>query len=104
MVEIDFVTALGRLLRDGNLRAAFTANPQGIANQINLRAHDCLLFVKLIPADLEFQAHILLRKRFELVQQLLPETGRRTGEHFWNLFYEYARTMAVNNNIGTYWR
>ena len=92
MAEIDFVTALGRLLRDGNLRDAFAANPPAVANRINLREHDCPLFVKLIPADLEFQAHVLLRKRFELVQQLLPETGRRTGEHFWNLFYEYART------------
>lgn len=91
-MEIDFITALGRLLRDGDLRDAFAANPPAVAAQINLRRADWPAFLQLVPADLEFQARILLRKRFELLQPLLPETARRLGEHFWPLFLEYART------------
>ena len=91
MAEIDFITALGRLLRDGNLRDTFAVNPQAVAEQINLGRHDWPAFSQLVPEDLEFQARVLLRKRFELVRQLLPETGRRLGENFWSHFHEYAR-------------
>lgn len=91
MAEIDFITALGRLLRDGNLRDAFATNPQAVAIQINLRRADWPAFLQLAPADLEFQAHILLRKRLELVRPLLPETARRLGGNFWPQFHEYAR-------------
>ena len=74
MEEIDFITALGRWLRDGRLRDAFAVNPQTVAEQIKLTANDWPGFLQLRAADLEFQARILLRKRFDLVQQLLPET------------------------------
>ena len=91
MPEIDFITALARLLRDGHLRDEFAAEPQAVAAQIRLRPADQPAFLQLVPADLEFQARILLRKRFELVQSLLPETGRRAGERFWNFFFDYSR-------------
>lgn len=92
MVEIDFITALGRLLRDGKLRDAFAADPQAVAAQIKLRPSDWPDFLQLIPADLEFQAQILLRKRLELVRHLLPETTRRAGDQFDPAFFKYART------------
>ena len=91
MAEIDLITALGRLLRDGNLRDAFAASPQAVAGRINLGRHDWPAFLQLVPEDLEFQARILLRKRLELVRQLLPETVRRLGENFRPHFLEYAR-------------
>jgi hypothetical protein len=91
VAEIDFITALGRLLRDGNLRDAFTASPQTAAAQINLCRDDWPAFSRLAPEDLEFQARILLRKRLALVRQLLPETVRKLGEKFWPLFLEYSR-------------
>ena len=91
MVEIDFITAFGRLLCDGSLRDAFTGDPQAVARQINLCRNDWPAFLRLLPEDLEFQARILLRKRQELVRQLLPETVRRLGEKFWPLFLEYSR-------------
>ena len=92
MTEIDFITALGRLLRDGSLRDAFAVNPEAVAAQMNLRGNDKQPFLQLIPEDLEFQARILLRKRFELVRPLMPETLRRLGENCWLHFFEYART------------
>jgi len=91
VAEIDFITALGRLLRDGRLRGAFAANPQAIAEQIQLGRRDWPAFSQLVPEELEFQARVLLRKRLELVRQLLPETGRRLGENLWPYFHEYAR-------------
>ena len=58
---------------------------------MNLRRNDWPSFLELVPADLEFQAHILLRKRFDLVRPLLPETVRRLGDNSWTTFLEYAR-------------
>lgn len=89
--KIDFITALGRLLRDGNLRDAFAASAETVAGQINLCRNDWPVFLQLVPEDLEFQARILLRKRLELVRQLLPETARRLGEDFWPSFLKYSR-------------
>ena len=91
MAEIDFITALGRLLRDGNLRDAFAADPQAVVTQINLCRNDWSAFLQLVAEDLEFQARILLRKRHALVQRLLPETVRRLDEKCWLLFFEYSR-------------
>jgi hypothetical protein len=92
VAEIDFITALGRLLRDGTLRDAFAASPEAVATQINLRQSDCPAFLQLVPEDLEFQARILLRKRLEQVRPLLPETVWRLGEHCWPQFLAYALT------------
>ena len=90
-MEIDFITALGRLLRDGNLRDAFAVDPATVAAQMHLRRTDLPAFLQLIPDDLEFQARILLRKRFDLIRPLLPETTRRLGDQGWTLFLDYGR-------------
>ena len=90
-MEIDFITALGRLLRDGNLRDAFAGDPATVAAQMHLRQTDLPAFLQLVPQELEFQARILLRKRFELTRTFLPETTRRLGDRGWPLFLEYGR-------------
>jgi hypothetical protein len=90
-MEIDFITALGRLLRDGSLRDAFAVDSGTVAAQMHLRRTDLSAFLQLIPDELEFQARILLRKRFELTRTLLPETTRRLGDQGWPLFFEYGR-------------
>lgn len=90
-MEIDFITALGRLLRDGRLRDAFVGDPATVAAQIHLRRTDLPAFLQLIPDELEFQARILLRKRFELTRTFLPETMRRLDDQGWPLFLEYGR-------------
>jgi hypothetical protein len=91
VVEIDFITALARLLRDGRLRDAFAVSPQSVAKQMNLRANDWPWLLQLQADDLEFQARVLLRKRFDLVHNLLPETMRRMDEKGWPAFFEFAR-------------
>lgn len=90
-MEIDFITAFGRLLRDGRLRDAFAVSPQTAAKQIQLRPSDLPLWLQLIPGDVEFQATVLLRKRLDLVKYFAPETCRRLGETLWATFQRYSR-------------
>lgn len=91
MAEIDFITAFARLLRDGKLRDAFAANPQAVARQVHLRIADLPAWRQLIPADVEFQADVLLRKRLDWVKFFAPETCRRLGEKLWPNFRAFAR-------------
>ena len=91
MPAIDFTTAFGRLLRDGSLRDAFAANPRAVVGGLNLVEAHRPAFLQLVPEEVEFQARVLLRKRFELVRQLVPETCRRLIEQGWVDFHEYAR-------------
>ena len=92
MAAIDFITVFGRLLRDGAMRDVFAANPRAVAAQLNLRESDCAALTQLIPADLEFQAGVLIRKRLDIVRRIIPETCRLLGAETWPLFHTYART------------
>jgi hypothetical protein len=89
--EIDFITAFGRLLRDGNLRDAFAMNPEAVAAQVRLRPSDLPSWLQLAPADVEAQAVTLLRKRLDLVKYFAPETCRQPGEKLWPAFLGYSR-------------
>lgn len=91
MRPLDFTTALGLLLSDGMLRDDFNANPHIVLARLNLRKNDYDAFSKLSPDDLEFQAKILIRKRFVIVQNIVPETFRILGGEAWQQFHAYAR-------------
>jgi len=88
---IDLITALGRLLSDGSLRDAFAADPLAVAAAFGLRENDLATFTRLAPDDLEFQALVLLRKRFEAVRRVIPSTCSRLGGKGWARFQAYAR-------------
>lgn len=92
MPAIDFITAFGRLLRDGVMRDALAVNPRALAAQLNLCESDCAALAQLIPADLEFQACVLIRKRLDIVRRIIPETCRLLGAETWPVFHAYART------------
>lgn len=98
-MEIDFITAFGRLLRDGLLREVFAANPKTAATSIRLRRADLKAWQQLVPADLEFQATELLRKRLDLVKYFAPETCRLIGENLWPAFQRYGRTNWPTENL-----
>jgi hypothetical protein len=89
---IDFVTALARLLADGGLRDAFGADGAAFAEQWKVRPSDRALLLQLVPGDLEFQAQVLLRKRFDHVRAALPQTCARLADAAWPLFARFART------------
>jgi hypothetical protein len=91
VAEIDFITAFGRLLRDGKLRDAFAVNPRAVAGQIRLRESDLATWLQLNPIEVELQADVLLRKRLDLVKYFAPETCRRTGERLWQEFRKFGR-------------
>src|SRR5687767_8469200 len=88
---IDFVTALGRVLCNGGLRDAFATDLVAVVWQIGLRESDRQAFLQLWPADLEFQANILLRKRFDVIRRTLPRTCRNLGRDAWLEFQPFAR-------------
>lgn len=92
MAAIDFETALARLLRDGFLRDAFAKDPILLAKQIGVRDTDFQTLVSLPPADLEFQANVLLHKRYDEIRRVLPVTCRRLGNGAWPSFKEYGRS------------
>lgn len=95
MAAIDFITALGRLLHDGKLRDRFSENPTALAKQLSLSESDWPMFLRLVPSDLEFQAKVLLRKRFNLVRDALPQTCGRLGDDAWLEFQRYGRSPHV---------
>ena len=92
MPAIDFTTALGQLLCDGALRDALAADPRAVAARLNLRESDHAALVQLVPADLEFQAGVLIRKRLNLVCRIVPETCQMLGDETWPVFHAYARS------------
>lgn len=91
MERVDFITAFGRLLRDGDLRDRLAADPRSAAEQAGLHPDDWPAWRQLEPADVEFQAEVLLRKRLDEVRRMLPETCRALGETLWPRFHAYAR-------------
>ena len=91
MVQIDFITALGRLLRDGALRDAYASSPQQTVGTLDVEEPARGALLSLSAEDLEFQARVLLRKRFDTVSCLLPETCARLGDRAWPSFVAYAR-------------
>lgn len=95
MPPIDFISALGQLLSDGALRDALAADPGAVAARLNLRESDRAALAQLVPADLEFQADVLIRKRLSLVRRIIPETCRSLGAKTWPLFHAYARVHGL---------
>jgi len=87
----DFITAFARLLRDGPLRDAFRREPQRASELLEIEPSECTALLAIDPADLEFQAEVLLRKRFESVSRVIPLTIANAGQRAWRWFAEYGR-------------
>lgn len=94
MAAVDFITALGRLLNDGAQRDAFAEDATAFVQDIGLRESDRAAFVRLAVPDLEFQAQVLLRKRFERVAAALPRTCELLGDVAWPQFLRQARSRS----------
>lgn len=95
---MDFTTALGRLLRDGALRDEFALHPRKVTERLGLPASERAVLMALPAADLEFQAAILLGKRFDAVQGLIPRTLTALGEGR-RIFFNYARTQWPEDSM-----
>lgn len=86
---IGFNSALARLLREGPLRDTFRNDPDGVLAGMSLASpRDREALRALRYEDLEVQADILLRKRFDGVKRIVPRTCEAAG---WHGFREYAR-------------
>ena len=91
MSEINSITALGRLLRDGSLRDRYAIRPEKTIRELNVVESEVGTLLKLNPDDLEAQADVLLRKRYEAVLRLIPQTCKTLGREAWPVFADYAR-------------
>jgi hypothetical protein len=91
MPAADLIATLGRLLQDGALRDALAADPRALLARLGVSECDHLALLQLAPDDLEFQACVLLRKRFDNLRHVLPGTCSRLGQEAWPAFHRYAR-------------
>lgn len=98
MAAVDFITALGRVLHDGTLRDAFAHDATAFVKTIDLRESDQASFLRLSPTDLEVQARVLLRKRFDQVRRLLPRTCQALGKSAWEHFVVSVRSSEAYGN------
>lgn len=94
MGEIDFVTALGRLLHDGRLREAFREDRTRVVEALNVRAADCRAVLALAVDEVEFQARLLLRKRLNAIQRFIPITCKQLGDGLWTTFVDYSNGIS----------
>lgn len=92
MHDIDFTTALGRLLTDAALRERFSKDAGTVALQLGVSDADYTAFTRLAPSDIEAQAKVLLRKRLRAAAALMPATIALLGTDAPKLFMEHART------------
>lgn len=101
----DFITNLARLLSDGRLRDAFGSAPNETAKSLGVREEDIQAFLKLDPRELEVQALVLLKKRFEKVCQVVPRTiqGMNESGSAWRRFQSHGRVRPLNSEIPA-WR
>jgi len=88
---VDFLTALGRLLRDAKLREDFARDAALAAEQIGVAETDRAAFERLDVIGLEAQATVLMRKRYRTAQRRLPRTCAGLNQRTWPSFANYAR-------------
>jgi len=90
--ETEFSEALGRLLTDGQLRDDFAIDPDGVISSLCQDALVQAQLLRLKIEELEAQAEVLLRKRFDVIKRMLPHLVARLERNAWPLFRQYART------------
>ena len=73
------------------MRDAFRRDPQRALELLDIEPSGRTALLAIDPADLEFQAEVLLRKRFESVSRVIPLTIAKAGQRAWHWFAEYGR-------------
>jgi hypothetical protein len=95
----SFEEVLGLLLRDAELRGRFQQDRAAVVDAFTMASDDREAALQLEPEDLEFQATILLRKRFQALARLLPETIAALGADAWTSFMSMARNYWPRDAI-----
>ncbi|MBI3898015.1 MAG: hypothetical protein HY308_06930 [Gammaproteobacteria bacterium] len=98
MPEIDFTTALAKLLTDRDLRDLFRRDRDECTRQMSIRESDKPAFLALAPEHLDAQAETLVRKRLCEVRRFLPKTFRQLADRAESLFFAYAQTFWPQNH------
>jgi len=101
--ETEFSEALGKLLTSGGLRDDFATDPTHVANSLCDDPQVRAQLVALKANELEAQAEVLLRKRFDFIQRTYPDFVTRLQSNAWPWFRDYARNQwheAANDMPG----
>ncbi len=88
--DIDFTTALARLLSDSKLRKQFAIDPNKLVSGLSLSKSDKAMMLSLSHGQLELQAKVLLNKRLHEIQTILPNTFSYNKLLLAQEFYRYA--------------
>jgi hypothetical protein len=94
--ETEFTEALGRLLTNGQLRDDFAVDPDRVISSLCQNTIVKSELVVLRIEELEAQAEVLLRKRFEVVKRILPQLICQLELKAWPLFRQYARNRWLS--------
>ena len=87
------------LLADGALRDAFAADPAPALRRVGAREEDFPVLLALPVEDLERQALVLLRKRFDDLRSCIPLTCHRLGPGAWQRFRAHARSRRLDASV-----
>jgi hypothetical protein len=93
------VQVLGLLLSDGALRDAVATDPGAALRRAGAREKDLPMLMALPLSDLERQAVVLIRKRFEEARRCIPLTCHRLGPGAWQRFRSHARSRRLDATI-----
>ncbi len=94
MSQLDFTTALTRLLSNAALRAEFKSNRDITAASLIEDTAERALLLQLSDAEIDAQADALLNKRAGQVAGFLPMTWEQLGTAAARTFREYACDSA----------
>lgn len=94
MSQLDFTTALTRLLSDAALRADFKSDRDATAASLIEDTAERDLLLQLSEAEIDAQADALLNKRAGQVAGFLPLTWQQLGTTAAQTFRQYANDSA----------
>ncbi len=94
MSQLDFLSALTRLLSDSRLRARFRADAATVAKEFTSDEAVINSLCVVDPEQLDRQAETLLCKRQAHVAEILPRTCKLSRATFVALFREFAEQAA----------
>lgn len=94
MSLLDVQNFTARLYTDENLRREFLIAPVEIGKVNNLSEKEIAELTEILPAELNFFADSLRRKRLREVEKLLPLTRKALADDFEKHFREFANQFT----------
>ena len=94
MTLITTQNFLARIYTDENLRREFSRAPERVGRENDLTEKEIRELAEILPAELNFFAESLFRKRLREVEKLLPLTKKALAADFEKRFREFANQFT----------